>query len=67
MSGIEIAIAAAAAAATIAGGYSQYQQGKEQKKAYDKNAEILRQNASLSDVSILFLEAFCLKISAFLS
>lgn len=27
-------------------GYQAYQQGKDQKKAYDKNAEILRQNAA---------------------
>lgn len=35
-----------AAAATVAGGYSAYRQGKEQQKAYDKNADILRQNAA---------------------
>lgn len=46
MSGIEIAIMTAVAAATVAEGYNAYQQGKEQKKAYDKNAEILRQNAA---------------------
>lgn len=36
----------AAAAATVAGGYSSYRQGKELQKAYDKNADILRQNAA---------------------
>lgn len=36
----------AAAAATMAGGYSSYRQGKELQKAYDKNADILRQNAA---------------------
>lgn len=46
MSGIEIAIMTAVAAATVAEGYNQYQQGKEQKKAYDANANILRQNAA---------------------
>lgn len=46
MSGIEIAIMTAAAAATVAEGYNAYQQGKEQKKAYDANANILRQNAA---------------------
>lgn len=35
----------AGAAATVAGGYSAYREGKEQKKAYDRNADILRQNA----------------------
>lgn len=38
--------AVTSAAATVYGGYSAYQEGKEQKKAYDKNAEILRQNAA---------------------
>ena len=46
MSGVEIAIAIAAAAATVAEGYSQYQQGKAEKKAYDANADILRRNAA---------------------
>ena len=46
MSGLEIAVIAAVAAATVAEGYNQYQQGKEQKKAYDANANILRQNAA---------------------
>lgn len=36
----------AGAAATVAGGYSAYREGKEQKKAYDRNADILRQNAA---------------------
>lgn len=36
----------ASAAATVYGGYSAYKQGKEQKKAYDQNADILRQNAA---------------------
>lgn len=39
-------MAAIAASATVAEGYNQYQQGKEQKKAYDANANILRQNAA---------------------
>ena len=39
-------VAALAASATVAEGYNQYQQGKEQKKAYDANANILRQNAA---------------------
>jgi hypothetical protein len=39
-------MAALAASATVAEGYNQYQQGKEQKKAYDANANILRQNAA---------------------
>ena len=38
--------AVAGAAATAYGGYSAYEEGKEQKKAYDKNADILRQNAA---------------------
>ena len=38
--------AVASAAATVASGYSQYKQGKEQQKAYDANANILRQNAA---------------------
>lgn len=49
MSGIEAAAwaaAALAATATAAEGYSQYQQGKESKKVYDLNAEILRNNAA---------------------
>lgn len=45
MSGAEFAIAAAVAAATVADGYAQYQQGKAEKKAYDANAEILKNNA----------------------
>lgn len=39
-------MAAIAASATVAEGYNQYQQGKEQKKAHDANANILRQNAA---------------------
>jgi hypothetical protein len=39
-------MAAIAASATVAEGYNQYQQGKDQKKAYDANANILRQNAA---------------------
>lgn len=46
MSGVEIALGAAAAAATVAQGYQSYQQGKQEKKAYDTNAEILRRNAA---------------------
>lgn len=48
MSGVEVAAIAAtlAAVSTVAEGYSQYQQGKEQKKANDTNAEILRRNAA---------------------
>ncbi|MBQ8678065.1 MAG: hypothetical protein IJ529_06315 [Alphaproteobacteria bacterium] len=46
MSGVEVAAAVAAATATLAEGYSQYQQGKAEKKAYDMNADILRQNAA---------------------
>jgi len=49
MSGIEAAAwaaAAMAATATAAEGYSNYQQGKEAKKVYDLNAEILRNNAA---------------------
>lgn len=48
MSGAELAIIAgvASAAATVAEGYAQYQQGKSEKKAYDTNAEILRRNAA---------------------
>ncbi len=48
MSGVEIAVigAVASAAATVAEGYAQYQQGKSEKKAYDTNAEILRRNAA---------------------
>ena len=41
-----VALGVAAAAATLAQGYSSYQEGKEQKKAYDTNAEILRRNAA---------------------
>ena len=36
----------ASAAATVAGGYAAYREGKDQQKAYDKNADILRQNAA---------------------
>lgn len=46
MSGVEIALGAAAAAATVAQGYQSYQQGKQEKKAHDVNAEILRRNAA---------------------
>ena len=48
MSGVETAIVlgAASAAATIAQGYQSYQQGKQEKKAYDANADILRRNAA---------------------
>jgi hypothetical protein len=38
--------AVASAAATVASGYQSYKQGKEQQEAYNKNADILRQNAA---------------------
>lgn len=48
MSGVEAAVilGAASAAATVAQGYQSYQEGKQQKKAYDTNADILRRNAA---------------------
>ena len=47
MSGMEIALLAAAMATTkVIEGVSAYQQGKAEKQAYDANAEILRNNAA---------------------
>ena len=48
MSGVEVAavLGIASAAATVAQGYQAYQQGKQDKKVYDTNAEILRRNAA---------------------
>ena len=45
-SAIALTAAAASAAATVASGYQSYKEGKEQQKAYNINADILRQNAA---------------------
>ncbi len=48
MSGVELAAVAAiaTAASTVMSGYQSYQEGKQEKKAYDANAAILRRNAA---------------------
>ena len=43
---IALTAAIASATATVASGYQSYKEGKEQQKAYNINADILRQNAA---------------------